>query len=115
MPIHQYDLMNKDDQAQYIGHLYGNAVQILWDQKRDTDAEKVRNLFKQKPGAAVSDGVAEVKSALAGLRNLPSDKPYHVEHAFADTLRSHGVPLSVDELKQLTLAGKSFKPLSSRE
>lgn len=110
MPIPQYDAMSTSDQARYIADLFEYSVQMLLNQKRHEDAQRLLKLFERKSGAEVSEGVAEIKSAINGLRNLPNNKPYHVEHAFADTLRSHGLPLSSAELKQLAQAGKNFKP-----
>lgn len=109
LPIPQYDEMSEADQARYASELFSNSADMLLNQGRHQELRKLLNLFEKKPGAQVSEGTREFKSALAGLRNLPNDKPYHVEHAYAHILREHGVPLSADELKQLARAGKSFK------
>lgn len=111
LSIPEFDAMSKEAQGQYIGQLFGNTVRMLWDQKRDADADKVENLFTIKPGEKSTIN-SELKSAIAGLRNPPDGKTYHVEHAFALILREHGMPLSPDELKHLAQVGRSFKPSS---
>lgn len=111
LPIPQFDAMSKKDQARYLAEVFSNSIDILVKQKRLEDAQKVLDLFTKKADEERSKGLTLVLSAIAGLRNLPVDRTYHVEHAFADALRDHGVPLSSDELKQLARAGKNFKPV----
>lgn len=111
LSIPEFDAMSKEAQGQYVGQLLVNTMQMLWDQKRDADVDKVENLFTPKNGKR-SNGVTELMSTIAGLRNPPNGKTYHVEHAFALLLREQGMPLTPDEVKHLAQAGKSFKPSS---
>lgn len=110
MRISQFDGMSKKDQARYATELLDYSVRMLWSQKRDADAQKVMDLFKKKSEEKISEGAQDLLSILATLRKTPAETPYHVEHAFAVTLRRHGVELSPTDMKELVQITKNFKP-----
>lgn len=110
MPISQFDAMSKDDQARYSNEVFGNSVKMLRQQGRKEEAQKVMDLFDLKPGEKLPQGVHEMLDILAGLRKMPSEKAYHVEHAMGVMLRRHGVNFTPSDLKELVLIAKDFKP-----
>jgi hypothetical protein len=119
MEIQKYDQMSKEDQAEYFGVLLQGAEQVLKEQGRPADVQKVEKLFSTTmPGDEDILGVIEFESNLAILRDEdaknalahPNDPRLEIEDAMVAILHMNAIELPDSFFR---LAGlKNFHPKS---
>ena len=121
MEIQKYDSMSGEDRKDYFGLLLQGAGQVLQDQGRTADAQKVEKLFSTTmPGDRDILGVLEFERNLALLRQEdahhalahPNDPRPEVEDAMAATLHMNGIELPDTFYKLASL--RNFRPRSEQ-
>lgn len=111
LEIYKYDQMTDVAKNQYRAYLYVATIQLLQQQGRHDDAEKVRHLFNDPQGSNnMPLGMEQFYFDLQATRRVDQEraqegkKPLHIEHAFVMTLANNGIRISANDLARAVRA-----------
>ena len=115
LDIWKFDKMADEDQGAYVGSLVEGAENVLKNDGRTADVQKVHELFSTTlPGDKLTVGMTQFEINLARARLVDAKavaqnhdaQRLEVEHVIIMTLKNNGIVLP----KSFMTVGKGFKP-----
>jgi hypothetical protein len=119
MSFPQFDSMSNQDRQDYLDFMTDCAHQVLVDEGRTADADKMYHLFNDvAPGSVLSLGEGEFELNLANERvhaaqkmiDQPNAPPVQVGTAMLGTLMNNGIKITPDFVKSFQQLTSTFKP-----